>query len=202
MRFSVPDSSRRPAHRSGCGRLRCGRGCGSGWPVAAPVVVGVAALDGAAAGARGDGRARSARPAGALAAAAHPGRHGVVGGGRVPRRAWRPSRPMRSGPPAVGCCRRSRSGCRTSPMPAAPVSRWSAPCWSPGSRAGCFALAAGASGSLARADAGAPGDQRSGRDCRRWRAARRALTAAKHGITSRGPPCSLSSAGHSVFAID
>ena len=88
---------------------------------AAPVVIGVAASTALSPVRVAMAERDLPGPAGALAAAAHPGRHGLVGGGRVPRGTghrrrgrFRPRRPD-------GSYSRWRSGClRPSPTPAAP----------------------------------------------------------------------------------
>ncbi len=111
----------------------------------------------------GDGRARPARVArdAGWCCASRSARCGRRRPRTAPR--WAPSRREAFGPPAAGCCRPRRSGCRTSPTPAAtgePVRRHRA-----GHRCGGLGvrLAARAVGQPGRADAGAPGDQRGGR---------------------------------------
>ena len=152
------DSSRSPALRSDCARLRCGRACGTAWPPARRRRS-VSRRYGVAAGARGDGRARPARAPGSLAVAGHPDRNGLARGSRLPGHAGH----------------RRRRGVRADPRPAAagrgvrvmahrrrPHHRRARDRHRAGHRR-CglvVRLASRAVGQPRRADAGAPGGQR------------------------------------------
>ena len=91
----------------------------------------------------------AARTDRSLAAAAHPARHGVGGGGGLPGGAGHRRCARRSVRPVGGWSRRRRSGCPMSPTPGPRGSPWPAPCWSPAAAGWMFAWLYAKSGSLA-----------------------------------------------------